>query len=70
MLVGKKLEKTFSESIYPVDTQSRFSVYKMFYTSYRRLIDVETTSYVYWIAILLFASDLSKLEVEDSEATT
>ena len=30
MLVGKKLEKTFSESIYPVDTQRRFNVYKMF----------------------------------------
>ena len=30
MLVGKKLEKTFSESIYPVETQSRFNVYKMF----------------------------------------
>ena len=41
-----------SENVIPVVTRHRFNVYKTFYTtppaSYRRLIDVETTSYVYW----------------------
>ena len=32
--------------IYRVDTRRRFNVYK---TSIRRLIDVETTSCVYWV---------------------
>ena len=32
----------------PVDTRRRFNVYTTSPTSYRRLIDVETTSYVYW----------------------
>ena len=36
----------------PADTQRRFNVYKT--TSYRRLIDVETTSCVYW-DVLIFA---------------
>ena len=32
----------------PVDTRCRFNVYTTSPTSYRRLIDVETTSCVYW----------------------
>ena len=31
-----------------VDTRCRFNVYKASATSYKRLIDVETTSCVYW----------------------
>ena len=34
--------------INPVDTRRRFNVYTTSLTSYRRRIDVETTSYVYW----------------------
>ena len=35
----------------PVDTRRRFNVYRRLYdvaTSYRRLIDIEKTSCVYW----------------------
>ena len=32
---------------FPVDTRRRFNVYK---TLYSRLIDVETTPYVYWVS--------------------
>ena len=35
----------FSQFQIPVDTRRRFNVYK---TSYRPLLDVETTLYVYW----------------------
>ena len=34
----------------PVDTQRRFNVYK----SYRRLIDVGTTSCVYWVSAIYY----------------
>ena len=34
---------------YPVDTRRRFNVYTTSLTSYRRCIDVETTSCVYWV---------------------
>ena len=33
----------------PVNIQRRFNVYKTSVTLYRRLIDVETTSCVYWV---------------------
>ena len=34
---------------YPVDTRCRFNVYDTSMRHYRRLIDVETTSCVYWV---------------------
>ena len=37
---------------FPVDTRRRFNVYK---TSYRRLIDAETTSCVYWVCMCKIA---------------
>ena len=43
----------------PVDTQRRFNVYKT--TSYRRLIDVETTSCVYWDVLIFAMKILGKL---------
>ena len=47
-LPGKLDEKA---GIFPVDTRRRFNVYKTSPTSYRRLIDVETTSRVYWVTL-------------------
>ena len=41
--------------IFPVDTRRCFNVYKSLYdvaTSCRRLLDVETTSCVYWVSIV------------------
>ena len=38
-----------SQYHFPVDTRRRFNVYKTSPTSYRRLINVETTSCVYWV---------------------
>ena len=35
--------------ISPIDTRRRFNVYKTSPTSYRRLINVESTSCVYWV---------------------
>ena len=42
------------EGQFLVDTRRRFNVYKTSPTSYRRLVDVETTSFVYWVTFLHF----------------
>ena len=44
-----------NKDIIPVDTRHRFNVYK---TSYRHLVDVETTSCVYWDYIRIRYSSL------------
>ena len=50
-------------SHFPVDTRHRFNVYKTSLTSHRRLIDVETTSCVYWYPLSRFNScDPDKLQ--------
>ena len=46
----------FWKCSFPVDTQRRFNVYKTSIRRRQRLIDVETTSCVYWVWVLLVYS--------------
>ena len=46
---------------FPVDTRRRFNVYTTSLTSYKRRIDVETTSCVYWVDTLNHKGLLVKL---------
>ena len=48
LLSSLSMRDVFSSS--PVDIRRRFNVYKSS-TSYRRLIDIETTSCVYWVMV-------------------
>ena len=48
LLSSLSMRDVFSSS--PVDIRRRFNVYKSS-TSYRRLIDIETTSCVYWVTV-------------------
>ena len=49
---------SYSNLFYRVDTRRRFNVYTTSPTSYRRLIDVETTSCVYWVRTQWILSEL------------
>ena len=46
----------------PVDTRCRFNVYTTSPTLYRRLIDVETTSYVYWDAMIHAINPITEID--------
>ena len=54
---------------FPVDTRRRFNVYKTLSTSYRRLIDFETTLCVYWFQLghysVRYFKSLLQLDFQD-----
>ena len=48
----RKATHVLSGYAFPLDTRRRFNVYKTSVTSYKRLIDVETVSCVYWVNLI------------------